>query len=245
MVTKYDSTLILKSINVFNANAKLGVFLNSKYNAHGVILIDDVLVYNNTGIESNLIYFINIKSVLIKNSIFHDNKQTFIYSEKSGIYLKNVILRDLHCIDEIFFGCIGYFYKSNITMISCLFRNISSFSKKNILQGIYSHINFYNNTFEILNVYHPNYISYFQNSSIFIQNSQFSDYRKGILYLSNGILVMMKNHFFNNFGEKFNQTSNYDLFSTITCQMCEKSLYLSNIFLENTNFIKYAGVHKN
>lgn len=220
------------------------MFLNSKNNVHAFILIDSVIVYNNTGIDSNLIYLTNTNAILIKNSSFSENKQTFIYSEKSQIYLKDVILKDLHCVDEIFFGCMGYFYKSNITIISCLFRNISSFSKKNVLQGIYSHLYIYNNNFEILIVYHPNYISYFQNSSICIQNSNFIEYRKGIFYLSNGILVIMKSLFYNNFGEKFNQTSNHDLFSTIACKMCEKSLYFSNQFLENTNFIKYSGVYK-
>ena len=77
----------------------------------GSIYLVNNTVFSNYQPDTSLIYLSSVGYVLIKNSNFYDNKQTFIHAENSTIFLVNVIGNNISCSDEQGYACFGFFFQ--------------------------------------------------------------------------------------------------------------------------------------
>ena len=196
----YDTTALILNCRFELLQAKIGVLLFATSISTFVYFSS-----NNISLTSNmdatLIQLLDVESLIIQNSIFNDNNQTFLYSSTSNVIIFNSSIRNIFCNDLVF-ACFASISRGSLTIINSNISKIISIMNKNIISATQSQIIFRNNLFSELFALQSPIVFFLQDSSFFIQKTKFLQYQRGLIHITrstfNSILTINESHFFNN-----------------------------------------------
>ena len=207
----------------------------------GSIYLVNNTVFSNYQPDTSLIYLSSVGYVLIKNSNFYDNKQTFIHAENSTIFLVNVIGNNISCSDEQGYACFGFFFQSILINFNSSFENVSSSNEEIIIYGDKSNFTFDRIYFGSLVTKEGNSVGFLKECYFSIRNTNFVNYYPGLFYFISSFVRFFTINFINSKEIVYILKSNANIFSTIKCDSCESFVFQSK-FIDNPNYLKEAGV---
>ena len=227
--------------------AQIGVLLYAiSISISHFVFFDSNNVTLCANIDASLIQLLDVGILIIKNSNFNDNNQTFLSISTSNVIIVNSSIENNVCTDLVF-ACFAFISRGKLKIINSNITNIISLKNKQIISASLSQIIFRENLFLNLEALQSPIAFYLEDAFLFIQRNNISNYSGGLIHVSQSslksLVIICESKFKNEHGTKDQLARSDAIHSTIRSDN-STTMIINSTFEGNINQITEGGVLK-
>lgn len=231
-----ESVAIIKDSIFQNIFAKSGALIFSNQIPKYILFINnEILICNNS--DGNVFELHSFSSLFMTNNTYINISQNLYYVENSKLLLKKEKITNIFIEDKKSFGLFDIEY-STVKLKKLEINNLLSIFENPFIWGLSSNVFLESISFCDM----KNNINFkFDLVNLTIIGSNFTNFKKGLIYAQNSKAMIFDCFFHSNNTQNLNMTSNEDIFTNLKIINSSIGIFGTN-FSFNRDLFKEAGV---